>query len=132
MSLTVVQDRIRRLAGSGLRGRCPPGQILSDLKRRARELDDPTLTRLERVFFGLADKTRLKILKLVEREDLCACEIMAALELTQPTVSHHLGILERSGLVASRREGKWIFYKIANPKVETLLTKASGLLQASV
>jgi len=130
--MTIVQQRMRRLAESGLRGRCPPGQLLSDLRSRARGLEDRTFTRLERIFFGLADKTRLKILKLVENEDLCACEIMAALELTQPTVSHHLGILERSGLVASRREGKWVFYKIANPKVEALLTKASGLLQASV
>jgi ArsR family transcriptional regulator len=102
------------------------------LKERAAELDDPTLTRLERVFFGFADKTRLKILKLVEKEDLCACEIMAALELTQPTVSHHLGILERSGLVASRREGKWVFYRVADAKVEILLTKGSQLTGGSL
>lgn len=49
---------------------------------------------------------------------------MAALELTQPTTSHHLRILERSGLVTSRREGKWVFYRLAQPKVEALMTKA--------
>ena len=57
-------------------------------------------------------------------------EIM--LDLTQPTASHHLGILERSGLVLSRREGKWVFYKIADAKVEILLTKGSQLIEGSL
>ena len=88
------------------------------------------LKRLEEVFFGLADSTRLKILQLLAREELCACEVMAALGLTQPTTSHHLGILERSRLVASRREGKWVFYTLSNPKVAELLTKAISLVKA--
>ncbi len=79
------------------------------------------------VFSGLADHTRLRIMHLLAREELCACELMTALELTQPTTSHHLGILERSGLVTARREGKWIFYKHANPEVESLLRRASSL-----
>lgn len=95
-------------------------------------MDDLALTRLEQVFSGLADKTRLKALKLIAEEELCACEVMAALDLTQPTASHHLGILERSGLITSRREGKWIFYRLADPKVEALLEKGSGLLKGSL
>ena len=69
------------------------------------------------------------MLKLIADEELCACEVMAALELTQPTTSHHLGILERTGLVTSRRNGKWMFYKIANPKVKNLVTKSFSLLE---
>jgi len=83
---------------------------------------------LEAAFFGLADTTRLKILKLLGNEELCACEVMAALDLTQPTTSHHLGILERSGLVASRKEGKWVFYRLSNPRVAELLTKTLALV----
>jgi ArsR family transcriptional regulator len=131
MSVAVTQDRLRRLIDSGLRGSCRPGERVSQLKRRARELDDLVLGRLEQVFSGLADRTRLKVLKLIAEEELCACEVMAALDLTQPTASHHLGILERSGLITSRREGKWIFYRVADPKVETLLAKGTGLVKGS-
>ena len=87
------------------------------------------LKRLEAVFFGLADNTRLKILNLLAKEELCACEVMAALDLTQPTASHHLGILERSHLVASRKEGKWVFYQLSNSRVAELLTKSLSLVK---
>jgi ArsR family transcriptional regulator len=129
MSVTVAEDRLGRLIDSGLRGPCRPGERVSELRKRARQTDDLTLRRLEAVFSGLADRTRLKILKLLAKEELCACEVMAALDLTQPTASHHLGILERSGLVASRREGKWVFYRIADAKVESLLRKGSQLVE---
>jgi len=132
MSVLATEDRLRRLVESGLRGSCRPIERVSHLRKRARELDDLEISRLERLFSGLADKTRLKMVKLLAREELCACEVMAAFDLTQPTASHHLGILERSGLVASRREGKWVFYRIADAKVETLLTKASQLVKAGL
>jgi len=132
MSVVITQDRLRRLVDSGLRGPCRPGERVAQLKRKARQVDDLALGRLEQVFSGLADKTRLRILELVAQEELCACEVMAALDLTQPNASHHLGILERSGLISSRREGKWVFYRLANRKVEDLLTKATGLFKGSL
>jgi ArsR family transcriptional regulator len=64
----------------------------------------------------LADETRLRILKLLEVREMCVCEVMVTLGLTQPTASHHLGILENAGLVRDRKEGKWVFYRIADPK----------------
>jgi DNA-binding transcriptional ArsR family regulator len=81
------------------------------------------------VFFGLADRTRLMILRLLSDEELCSCEIMAALGLTEPTTSHHLGILERSGLVTSRRDGKWVFYEFANSDAKALLAKGTSLVK---
>ena len=63
-----------------------------------------------KLFKALADETRLRILKLLEIREMCVCEIMVALELTQPTASHHLGILENVGLVRGRKDGKWVFY----------------------
>ena len=129
MSTTVTEDRLKRLVESGLRGSCRVGERISQLRRRAKEIDDLTLRRLREVFSAIADETRLKMLELIRDEELCACELMAALELTQPTTSHHLGILERSGLVTSRREGKWVFYRLAHPKVEALLTKGIQIVK---
>ena len=70
-----------------------------------------------RLFKALADETRLRILKLLEVREMCVCEVMVALGLTQPTASHHLGILENAGLAKNRKEGKWVFYSIANPEL---------------
>jgi ArsR family transcriptional regulator len=92
------------------------------------EEQDKTFGEMESLFFALGDITRLKILKLIGEEELCSCEVMAALKLTQPTTSHHLGILERAGIVSSRRKGKWVFYRISSAKIKTILTKSHDLL----
>ena len=84
---------------------------------------------LEAFFAALGDATRLKMLKLIANEELCSCEVMAALELTQPTTSHHLGILERAGLLTSKRNGKWVFYKIANSKVQNLINRGFSMME---
>jgi len=129
MSVTLTEDRLRRFVDSGFRGSCRPSERISQLRKRAKQADELMLKRMEGVFFGLADSTRLKILQLLAKEELCACEVMAALDLTQPTTSHHLGILERSRLVASRREGKWVFYRLSSPRVAELLTKTILLVK---
>ena len=126
----MTQNRLRRLVGSGLRGACRPNERISELRSRAKEVDVPTIGRLEQVFFGLADKSRLMILELLAKEELCECEVSSALGLTQPTASHHLNILERSGLVSTRRDGKWVFYRISS-KVAALLNKWYELAERS-
>jgi ArsR family transcriptional regulator len=84
---------------------------------------------MEAFFSSLGDITRLKILKIIGDEELCSCEVMAALELTQPTTSHHLGILERAGVLSSRRNGKWVFYRVSSPKIQAWLTKSFDLAE---
>ena len=84
---------------------------------------------MEAFFAALGDATRLKMLKLISDEELCSCEVMAALELTQPTTSHHLGILERAGLLSSKRRGKWVFYRIANSKVHNLINRGFSMIE---
>jgi len=131
MNVTIAQNRLRRLAESGLRGRCRPLERISQLRKILKDLDEPKLVRMEHVFSGFGDRTRLKILRLLSEEELCSCEVMTALELTQPTASHHLGILERAGLVSSRREGKWVFYRMTDPRVRILLSKGSEVAKES-
>ena len=132
MSIVLTQDRLKRLVDSGLRGACRPSERLSQLKKKTSRVDHMRIKRLEQVFFGLADKTRLMMLELLADEELCSCEIMAALDLTEPTTSHHLGILERAGLVASRRDGKWVFYRLANSNAKAVLNKGSALVKGAV
>jgi len=67
-----------------------------------------------RFFKSLADETRLRILALLLAEEkLCVCDLMAALELPQSTVSRHLAQLKNTGWVDDRREGVWVYYSLA-------------------
>lgn len=63
---------------------------------------------------AMADETRRSILSLVCDREMSVSELCEHLTITQPTVSHHLGILRRARLVVTRREGRWIYYR-ANP-----------------
>ncbi len=69
-----------------------------------------------RVMKALSDPNRVKILKMLQRRALCVCEIRAALEISQPTVSSHLKALENADLVRSRKEGLWVIYSLADGK----------------
>ncbi len=64
------------------------------------------------IFKALSDKTRLRIIKLLEHGELCVCDIVAALEMIQPKVSFHLGVLKKANLLKDRRDGKWMRYRI--------------------
>jgi ArsR family transcriptional regulator, arsenate/arsenite/antimonite-responsive transcriptional repressor len=63
-------------------------------------------------FKALSDETRLRIVKLLERGELCVCDIVAAFDMIQPKVSFHLGVLKTAGFVKDRREGKWMHYRL--------------------
>jgi ArsR family transcriptional regulator len=64
------------------------------------------------IFKALSDETRLRILKLLEGGDLCVCDIFSALDKVQPKVSFHLAVLKEAGLIADRKEGRWVHYRI--------------------
>lgn len=70
------------------------------------------------LFKALGDETRLKILDMLSCGELCGCEIIEGLHLTQPTISHHMKILERVDLVNARKEGKWTRYSINKNRIE--------------
>lgn len=67
---------------------------------------------------AMADETRQRILSLLQTGELNVSDIVAQMNLTQPTVSHHLSLLRRANLVLARREGKYVFYRI-NPACVT-------------
>jgi len=74
---------------------------------------DKQLASLETVFKALADTTRLRILGLLLAGEVCVCNIHDSLGLPQPKVSRHLAYLRRAGLVAARKEGLWVHYRLA-------------------
>ncbi|HHY10517.1 MAG TPA: winged helix-turn-helix transcriptional regulator [Firmicutes bacterium] len=69
---------------------------------------------------ALADETRLKIFKMLQGGELCACDILDEFTITQPTLSYHMKILSESGLVHSRKDGVWMKYSL-NPTSLNLL-----------
>jgi len=117
-----ISKRLERLVKSGI---CPAEDVsryASELKQLVHEITDESVVKTQsRMFRALADKTRLKILMLLNIREMCVCEIMVALNLTQPTASHHLGILETAGLVKDKREGKWVFYSLKNKRTMKLV-----------
>ena len=66
-----------------------------------------------RLFKALGDETRLRIVALLSHGELCVCHLEEALGLSQPKVSRHLAILRMTGVVEHRREGSWVYYKLA-------------------
>ena len=65
------------------------------------------------IFKALCDENRVKILKLLCSGEKCACKILEELNITQPTLSHHMKILCDSEIVVGRKEGKWMHYSIS-------------------
>lgn len=80
------------------------------------------------LFSMLSDKTRLRILLLLLKQELCVCEIFAALDMSQPRVSRQLSILKQARLIKDRREGKWIYYKIDEKAYKGYLMSILSLL----
>jgi ArsR family transcriptional regulator len=68
------------------------------------------------LFAALADRTRLRLLNLMDGKEVCVCYFVEILGQSQPKISRHLAYLRRAGIVAARREGKWMHYKIVAPK----------------
>jgi ArsR family transcriptional regulator len=64
------------------------------------------------IFKALADGSRLRILKLLQKSELCGCHVGAALAMVQPQVSFHMKILMKAGLVEQRRCGRWTYYRL--------------------
>ena len=73
---------------------------------------------IEILFRALADRTRLRLLSLMGDDEICVCFLVEVLRTNQPKISRHLAYLRRAGVVASRREGKWMNYRIVEPRDE--------------
>src|SRR5437660_3942055 len=101
-------------------------QALPGLPNRCCGPDTPPLAPPEREalaarFKALADPARVAIVnRLAAADEVCVCDLNAALDLAQPTVSHHLRVLREAGLVESSRRGTWAFYRLVPEAIEQL------------
>ena len=88
---------------------------------------------LLRVMKALSDPGLVAALKLLAARELCACEIMRALGLAQPTISRHMKVLMDAGLVTGRKKGSWVHYRVAvdpaSPYVRAMLAQLAGWLE---
>lgn len=79
-------------------------------------IDDDTAVRLAHLFKALADPTRVKLVSLIAAADggeACVCDLIEPVQLSQPTVSHHMKLLVDAGLITREQRGKWAYYRIA-------------------
>lgn len=70
------------------------------------------------IFKAFCDENRIKILHILRSGEKCACKLLEDMNITQPTLSHHMKILCDSGIVEGRKEGKWMYYSISATGVE--------------
>ena len=70
---------------------------------------------IELLFKALADPTRLRLINLMGNDEVCVCFFVEVLNANQPKISRHLAYLRRAGVVAARRDGKWIHYRVVEP-----------------
>jgi ArsR family transcriptional regulator len=86
---------------------------------------------LSRLFRALSDDNRLRMVALLAHGELCVCHLEAALDLTQTNVSRHLGVLRAAGVVDSRRQGSWVYYRLVDqdrPAARRLLAELTRAL----
>ncbi len=75
---------------------------------------------------ALADPNRLTILEMIGNDELCSCKLLENMDISQPTISHHLRILSESGLIIGRKDAQWIHYSINKEKLAMVRRYLAG------
>ncbi len=86
-------------------------------------LSESHAVELASVFKALSDPVRLRLLSTIasrESQEACVCDLSAGIELTQPTISHHLKVLREAGLLDSERRASWVYYRVVPEALQRL------------
>mgnify|MGYP000988559930 CR=1 FL=1 len=104
---------------------CEGCEVHEDLLKIVNETlpEETELYDLAELFKVFGDSTRIRILFVLFEAEVCVCDLAAALNMTQSAISHQLKILKQSKLVKSRREGKSVFYSLADGHVRTIIAQ---------
>lgn len=121
--MSTIEEGLGRVAGRKDSAECSVCIVHADrvAAARASAIERSLLARLEELFKIFSDPTRLRILKALSDGELCVCDIGAVLGASQSAVSHQLALLRAASLVAYRREGKTVYYRLADYHVGILL-----------
>src|SRR6202012_4654440 len=82
------------------------------------------------LFAALADPTRLRLLNLIAGREVCVCYLVEILRQGQPKISRHLAYLRRAGIVSARREGKWMHYRLVEPRDRAAASILAAVLES--
>lgn len=104
---------------------CETTEVHKDLLQKisGKMPDEDKLYDLAELFKIFGDSTRIRILFVLFEEEVCVCDLAEVLHMTQSAISHQLKILKQSKLVQSRREGKSVFYSLADDHVRTIIAQ---------
>jgi DNA-binding transcriptional ArsR family regulator len=81
---------------------------------------------------ALADENRVRLLLALQRQELCACQLVELVRLAPSTVSKHMSILKQSRLVEARKESRWVYYRLAGPNASSAVRGAIAWVQRSL
>ncbi len=123
--MKTANQRLQRLIESDVCQTKNAEEYIAELKSLAeRKVDVGKLKRRSKFFKALSDEKRLKILSLLRVREMCVCELMIALDMTQPNLSHHLRILESEGIISRKKKGKWVYCSLTNKKIVENIVRA--------
>ncbi|WP_232241342.1 helix-turn-helix transcriptional regulator [Kutzneria sp. 744] len=99
------------------------GPVLLSLTPPAAEVADDEAERAARLFKALSEPTRIRLISLIRRAggaEVCFCDIAPEFDMPQPSLSHHLGVLVKAGILARQRRGTWSWYRLLPEPLEAL------------
>lgn len=112
---------------------CETFQVHEELLKKVSDTlpDEDELYDLAELFKVFGDSTRIRILFVLFQTEVCVCDLAQALNMTQSAISHQLRILKQARLVTGRREGKSVFYSLADDHVRTMIAQGRDHIEES-
>ncbi|MCI8833992.1 MAG: helix-turn-helix transcriptional regulator [Ruminococcus sp.] len=101
--------------------------VVEDVKSRLPAVEE--LQELAGLFKVFGDSTRIRILYVLFQREMCVCDLAQILDMSQSAISHQLRVLKQTKLVTNRREGKTVFYSLADGHIETILNQGMEHIQ---
>ncbi len=116
--MEIVDQRLRRLIKSDICQAENAEEYKEELIQLTQDVANVEAVKKQSRFFkALSNQKRLQILKLLRVREMCVCELMIALNMTQPNLSHHLLILENVAIINRTKKGKWVYCSLVNREI---------------
>ncbi len=121
----MTEDEKARIEREVEEGACEFMHVHQEIVERVEKVmpGEQQLLDLSEFFKVFGDSTRIKILYVLSQSEMCVCDIATLLQMGQSAISHQLRVLKQMRLVSFRREGKTVFYKLADSHIQTILNQ---------